>query len=241
MPDNWEIALGSNPSTKDHNGDVDGNGYTNLEDYLNFLGQWHLTAYMDTPLNIDLSTYCPSFPADANYLLDEVVHGSVELLEDGHTARVTPDEGFAGLTKLTFTVQDNAGNRLYLTLALLVDPSEAVTLPETMTWQNEPSANSLTSVTMSAAPVLGLPGVEYYFSATSIGGNDSGWQSDSAYTDTDLEPGTSYSYTVMARVDTNPDDVTQPSEEITVTTPDWPELDKSLGLLAPERTSRQYG
>jgi autotransporter-associated beta strand protein len=37
MPDYWEIAAGLNPAVADHNGDADGNGYTNLEDYLNSL------------------------------------------------------------------------------------------------------------------------------------------------------------------------------------------------------------
>src|SRR5262245_15182496 len=37
MPDYWEIAAGLNPNVADHNGDADGNGYTNLEDYLNSL------------------------------------------------------------------------------------------------------------------------------------------------------------------------------------------------------------
>jgi autotransporter-associated beta strand protein len=37
MPDYWEIAAGLNPNLADHNGDADGNGYTNLEDYLNSL------------------------------------------------------------------------------------------------------------------------------------------------------------------------------------------------------------
>ena len=37
MPDYWEIAAGLNPNVADHNGDADGNGYTNLEDFLNSL------------------------------------------------------------------------------------------------------------------------------------------------------------------------------------------------------------
>lgn len=37
MPDSWESPRGLNPAVKDHNGDVDLNGYTNLEDYLNSL------------------------------------------------------------------------------------------------------------------------------------------------------------------------------------------------------------
>src|SRR5262245_53148582 len=37
IPDYWEIAAGLNPNVADHNGDADGNGYNNLEDYLNSL------------------------------------------------------------------------------------------------------------------------------------------------------------------------------------------------------------
>ena len=35
MPDSWEIKQGLSPSTKDGNDDADGDGYTNLEEYLN--------------------------------------------------------------------------------------------------------------------------------------------------------------------------------------------------------------
>jgi hypothetical protein len=37
MPDAWERARGLDPRVQDHNGDPDGDGYTNLEDYLNSL------------------------------------------------------------------------------------------------------------------------------------------------------------------------------------------------------------
>ncbi len=38
MPDDWELAQGLDPSdAADRNGDCDGDGYTNLEDYLNWL------------------------------------------------------------------------------------------------------------------------------------------------------------------------------------------------------------
>jgi hypothetical protein len=35
MPDAWESANGTNPSVHDANGDVDGDGYTNIEEYIN--------------------------------------------------------------------------------------------------------------------------------------------------------------------------------------------------------------
>lgn len=37
MPDEWEIKNGLNPKVKDHNGMKFGNGYTNLENYINSL------------------------------------------------------------------------------------------------------------------------------------------------------------------------------------------------------------
>jgi hypothetical protein len=35
MPDQWELAHGSDPQAFDAWGDADGNGWANLEDYLN--------------------------------------------------------------------------------------------------------------------------------------------------------------------------------------------------------------
>lgn len=37
MPNAWESANGTNPNVADHNGDVNGNGYRNIEDYINSL------------------------------------------------------------------------------------------------------------------------------------------------------------------------------------------------------------
>jgi pectate lyase len=37
MPNFWETANGANPNVADHNGDVNGNGYRNIEDYVNSL------------------------------------------------------------------------------------------------------------------------------------------------------------------------------------------------------------
>jgi hypothetical protein len=34
MPDDWETARGLNPGAADDSGDDDGDGYTNIEEYL---------------------------------------------------------------------------------------------------------------------------------------------------------------------------------------------------------------
>jgi hypothetical protein len=37
MPNVWEVANGLNPNKADHNSDPDGNGYTNIEEYINLV------------------------------------------------------------------------------------------------------------------------------------------------------------------------------------------------------------
>lgn len=75
--------------------------------------------------------------------------------------------------------------------------------PDPMSWEDEPYAISFTAITMAATSASDPEGngVRYYFEETSgnPGGNDSGWQDSSAYTDYDLLPNTTYAYTVKAR------------------------------------------
>ncbi len=40
MPDAWETMHGLNPAVADNNGDFDGDGYTNLEEYINEIAAW---------------------------------------------------------------------------------------------------------------------------------------------------------------------------------------------------------
>lgn len=47
MPDEWEKANGTDPEKADANGDADGNGYTNIEDYVNSLA--HKSDYIMYP------------------------------------------------------------------------------------------------------------------------------------------------------------------------------------------------
>jgi len=71
--------------------------------------------------------------------------------------------------------------------------------PDPMTWSSVPAATSTTSIAMTATTATDPSGVEYYFTCTAGGGNDSGWQSSPTYEDTGLQPDTTYTYTVKAR------------------------------------------
>ena len=68
MPDYWEIAAGLDPNIADHNGDADGNGYTNLEDYLNSLVKGGVQQGAITGVTDDtgLSTPTPSRPMNVD-------------------------------------------------------------------------------------------------------------------------------------------------------------------------------
>ena len=73
--------------------------------------------------------------------------------------------------------------------------------PNPSTWSQVPTADSSSSITMTATTASDPHGVEYYFDETTgnPGGSDSGWQSSSSYTDTGLSPETQYTYQVRTR------------------------------------------
>jgi len=71
--------------------------------------------------------------------------------------------------------------------------------PDPMTWATQPYSAGDTSIAMVATTANDASGVEYYFTNTAGGGNDSGWQDSTSYTDTGLTVDTQYAYTVTAR------------------------------------------
>lgn len=57
MPDWWEKAVGTDPNTADNNGDADGDGFTNLENYLNWMACPHFEIAGDKTVDIDMKEY----------------------------------------------------------------------------------------------------------------------------------------------------------------------------------------
>ncbi|MGB1142691.1 MAG: hypothetical protein ACPG1A_17455, partial [Halioglobus sp.] len=78
-------------------------------------------------------------------------------------------------------------------------PDTVAPSPDPMTFASVPAATGSSSITMTATPASDPSGVEYYFECTVGGGNDSGWQDDTAFTDVGLDPDTEYAYRVRAR------------------------------------------
>jgi hypothetical protein len=75
---------------------------------------------------------------------------------------------------------------------------------------------------MTAANATDISGVEYYFTNTAGGGNDSGWQNSTYYADTGLTPETLYTYTVTARDKSINQNATDASIAASATTPEEP-------------------
>ena len=74
--------------------------------------------------------------------------------------------------------------------------------PNPMTWSSAPVATSSTTIVMTATTASDATGpVQYFFQNTTSGmeGHNSGWQTSTSWTDTGLDPCTTYSYQVQAR------------------------------------------
>jgi hypothetical protein len=80
-----------------------------------------------------------------------------------------------------------------------LDDDTDAPIPDPMTFAILPAATGAYSIAMTATTAADASGVEYYFTCTAGGGNDSGWQDSTSYTDTGLTPATRYTYTVAAR------------------------------------------
>ena len=75
-------------------------------------------------------------------------------------------------------------------------------MPDPMVWKAPPGVVGYNFVTMAVAPSVDAEGstpVQYYFANLTDPTRDSGWQNDTAYTDTGLLYDTEYSYRVKSR------------------------------------------
>ncbi len=140
LPDWWEILHGTNPNSppgdfSDSNADPDGDGYSNLEDYLNWLAAPHVTCAQDSFVNVDLSQYTVGFTNGPVYSVFNPAFGTVAVLGDGKTAQFTPPPGTNGLDGFTFAVVDAEGSTLTNTFGVHVTPTVTPPLTAFQQWQ----------------------------------------------------------------------------------------------------------
>lgn len=123
LPDWWESLFGSNPNSppgdfSDSNADPDGDGFTALENYLNWIAAPYAATAPNQIVTVDLSRYSGGF-ASATYAVSAPNGGSVALLGDGHTAAFTPTTGFTGLASFNFTLS-GGGSTMTRTVGVCV-------------------------------------------------------------------------------------------------------------------------
>lgn len=126
LPTWWEELHGLNLNSptedfSDANGDLDGNGYTNLEDYLNWLAEPHFDCQAGETLDINLTQFVRGYAtSEVQFKLASVQGGNVKFEEIG-VANFTPDKNFTGLASLLFTVVDAEGNSTRRLINIRVD------------------------------------------------------------------------------------------------------------------------
>jgi len=113
LPDWWEEIRGTNPYSapgdfSDANADLAGDGYTELERYLNWLALPHYDCTNGTTLNVDLTQYTRGFTNFTPiYLVFAATNGTVSL--GSRTAQFTPNIRTNALGSFMYKVTDNTG------------------------------------------------------------------------------------------------------------------------------------
>ncbi len=141
LPDWWELAKGLNPNSppgdfSDCNRDPDGDEYTNLEDYLNWLATTHVDCIRDATVDVSLMQLTRGFTNSLpTYVVSNPRNGSVSLLAGGKIARFTPAAGFYGLGSFRYSVSDSQGGTMTNTIGVhvLARPQSQLSLSLTNT------------------------------------------------------------------------------------------------------------
>ena len=107
MPNYWELNLGLNPAVANNN-HTNVAGYTDLEDYLNFLGALHNFGPVNATNLTNLRTLT-GYDTNFVFTVANATNGSVALAADGFTVRFLPMTNFIGVAYFTFSVT-NATN-----------------------------------------------------------------------------------------------------------------------------------
>ncbi len=124
MPDFWEAATGSNVNSDDAM-QIGTDGYTLIENYLNWLADLHATTGLNGSIDIDLNSVSGGFSAVSPvFTTANDVNGTSQLLEDGHTVRFTPAQGFSGIASFGFTVTGSDNTSYTNKISILVGTTE---------------------------------------------------------------------------------------------------------------------
>jgi hypothetical protein len=143
LPNWWEQIKGLNPNSpagnfSDSNGDPDGDEYTNLEDYLNWLALPHFDCTNGTPLDIDLTQFTYGFTNNSPvYAFFTPANGTVTLVGNSRTARFTSTVTTNSLGGFTFSVVDGQGYSMTNIVGLRLISASAPIQPPVLGIRNQ--------------------------------------------------------------------------------------------------------
>ncbi|MGC4063309.1 MAG: hypothetical protein QM784_01375 [Polyangiaceae bacterium] len=111
LPNFWETAIGTSNSSAsgnfaDSNGDKDANGYTNLEEYLEWMSKPHYFTTNGKAQSIDLKKLFTGYTSSPTYSSSAATLGTVSI--SSSTASYTPTA--CGFGSVNFAVKDSANS-----------------------------------------------------------------------------------------------------------------------------------
>ena len=138
MPDEWELAVGFNYQVAENN-IVETNGYTKLENYLNWLAAPHLKTFRNTSADFDLWPLAMTFTNLAPaYAFSSPTNGTVTLVSN-RWARFVPATNFTGLGSFAFSVTGTNGVAMTNSVGVLVTSLSA---PTNLIWRGDAVASA---------------------------------------------------------------------------------------------------
>jgi hypothetical protein len=130
LPDWWETTLGLNPRSaagdfSDANGDPDRNGFTQLDDYLQWMSRPHFFTTVGATVAVDLGQAFVGYTSAPTYAASGVVNGTVTVA--GRTATFRPSR--CGLASWRVTVTDSAGSSMAKDMVAFVAAAPGAACP----------------------------------------------------------------------------------------------------------------
>ena len=127
LPDWWEKLIGTNPNSlvgdySDSNADIDKNGYTNLEEHLQWMMLPHYETKLFSNLDIDLGQFSSGYTSNPVFTISNMTNCTVSMLTGTKTTRFTSTQ--KGLAKFSFTVTDAAGSTMTRPINVLVGDNQ---------------------------------------------------------------------------------------------------------------------
>ena len=124
LPNWWEIMFGTNPESavgdfSDANADDDEDGYTNLEEYLNYMAVPHTAVEVNKEAEFDLAPYFVGYSKTTPVYTVAAIQNATATVDEG-ILKVTPEKDFEGIVNVDVKVTDQDGASMVRSFAVRV-------------------------------------------------------------------------------------------------------------------------